>query len=86
MASIFACPPLPYSRTSVVEPAHIGSVAEQEVLGPVDLQAWELGAVTETGETVSVALEVSDTSGQVGQKMVGEPVGLAHDPAAVVVE
>lgn len=35
---------------------------------------------------VSVALEVSDTSGQVGQKMVGEPVGLAHDPAAVVVE
>lgn len=35
---------------------------------------------------MSVALEVSDTSGQVGQRMVGELVGLAHDPAAVVVE
>jgi len=58
MASIFACPPLPYSRTSVVEPAHIGSVAEQEVLGPVDLQAWELGAVTETGETKNTSLSI----------------------------
>lgn len=51
MASIFACLPLLYSRTSVAEQAHIGSVAEQEVLGPMDLQAWELGAVTETEET-----------------------------------
>lgn len=51
MASIFACPPPPYSRTSVAERAHIGSAAKQEVPGPVDLQAWELGAVTETVET-----------------------------------
>lgn len=51
MASIFACPPPPYSRTSVAEPAHIGSAAKQEVLGPVDLQVWELAAVTETVET-----------------------------------
>lgn len=35
----------------MAEQAHIGSVAEQEVLGPMDLQAWELGAVTETEET-----------------------------------
>jgi len=51
MASIFACPPPPYSRTSVAELARIGSAAKQEVPGPVDLQAWELGAVTETVET-----------------------------------
>lgn len=42
----------------MVEPAHIGSVAEQEVLGPVDLQAWELGAVTETGETKNTSLSI----------------------------
>ena len=70
----------------MAEQAHIGSVAEQEVLGPVDLQAWELGPVTEAEETVSMALEVSATSGQVRQRMVDEQVGLMHDPAAVVVE
>lgn len=51
MASILACPPPPYSRTSVAEPVRIGSAAKQEVPGPEDLQAWELGAVTETVET-----------------------------------
>lgn len=35
---------------------------------------------------MSMALEVSDTSGQVGQRMVGEQVGLMRDPAAVVEE
>lgn len=56
MASILACPPPPCSRTSAAELAHIGSAAEQEVLGPVDLKAWELGAVTEAVETENTLL------------------------------
>lgn len=45
----------------MAEQAHIGSVAEQEVLGPMDLQAWELGAVTETEETKKkVSLNFTD--------------------------
>lgn len=51
MASISACPPPPYSRTSAAELAHTGSAAKQQVPGPVDLLAWELGAVTEAVET-----------------------------------
>lgn len=51
MASIAACPPPPYSRTSGAELARIGSAAKQEVPGPVDLQVWEFGAVTEAVET-----------------------------------
>lgn len=50
-AAISACPPPPYSRTSVAEQVHIGSAAEQEVPGPVDLLVWEPGAVTESVET-----------------------------------
>lgn len=46
MASIFACPPLPYSRTSGAELARIGSAAGQEGLGPGALQAWQAGAGT----------------------------------------
>lgn len=82
MASISACPPPPYSRTSGAELAHIGSAAKQEVPAPVDLQAWELGTLTETLETVSMSLEVSDTSGQVAQSTVAEQ----GDSVAAVVE
>lgn len=46
MASIFACPPPPYSRTSGAEWARIGSAAAQEVLAPGALQAWQAGAGT----------------------------------------
>lgn len=51
MASISACPPPPYSRTSVAELARIGSAAALEGLGPEALQAWQAGAGTGTGET-----------------------------------
>lgn len=51
MASRFACPPPPYSRTSGAELAHIGSAAAQEGLGPGALQAWQAGAGTGTVET-----------------------------------
>lgn len=51
MASIFACPPPPYSRTSGAELARIGSAAAQEGLGPGALQAWQAGAGTGTVET-----------------------------------
>lgn len=56
MASILACPPPPYSRTSGAEQAHIGSAAEQEVPGPADPPAWERGAATEAGETENTLL------------------------------
>lgn len=46
MASIFACPPPPYSRTSGAELARTGSAAAQEGLGPGALQAWQAGAGT----------------------------------------
>lgn len=46
MASIFACPLPPYSRTSGAELARIGSAAAQEGLGPGALQAWQAGAGT----------------------------------------
>lgn len=48
----------------------------------MDLQAWELGTLTETLETVSMSLEVSDTSGQVAQSTVAEQ----GDSVAAVVE
>lgn len=54
MASIPACPPPPYSRTSGAELAHTGSAAKQEVPAPVNLKAWEVRALTETLETENI--------------------------------